>query len=198
MNNKQKRRIEELTAAEVKKDSVIQLLQLSLSSAVTDWHIRGIVSPPGKEGTRFFYDDGTTNNEPDGTFELIKRSIGNKNTAKPPKWMCIYNPVSGFKIISFNRELSHPDIPAYNIVFNDAENEILIKKPIEINSIEKDSIAAVANYIVKNAELKAKVLETDPLLIQKADTIRKEKFLENASKIKFAERLKATTNAKPR
>lgn len=115
-----------------------------------------------KREPAFFYDDGTTNNAPDGSFELIKRSIAKEGKASPPKWMCVYNLNTGFKVVSLNRDIEHPDIASYNIAFDDSKHEILVKKPIDINSIEKDSVVAVANFIEKNPELKAKVLEINP------------------------------------
>src|SRR3712207_7087206 len=45
----------------------ISQLRAQVNSAVTDWYIKGLLSPAGKEGTRFFYDDGTTKNDPDGS-----------------------------------------------------------------------------------------------------------------------------------
>jgi hypothetical protein len=152
---------------------------------VIDWHIKGAVIPAGKEGTRFFYDDGTTTNSPDGSFELIKRSIAKEGTAKPPKWMCIYNSGTGFKVVSLNRDISHPDISTYNIGFDDTKHEIIVKKPIDINSIEKDSLVAVANFIERNSDLKAKVQEIDPAFLQKANVIKQEQQLNKAKLARF-------------
>jgi hypothetical protein len=180
MNNKQEKRLEALTRDAKQKDTTIAHLQARLAASanpVIDWKIKGAVTPAGKEGTRFFYDDGTTNNAPDGSFELIKRSIAKEGTAKPPKWMCIYNATTGFKVVSLNRDISHPDITAYNIAFDDTNHEILVRKPIDINSIEKDSVLAVANFIEKNPELKARVEESNPGLFQKAITIKREQLL---------------------
>ncbi len=172
MSNKDTRTIEKLEREAKERDSTIATLKMQLGGAVTDWYIKGLLSPAGKEGTRFFYDDGTTKNEPDGSFELIKRTLGKEGEAKPPKWVCIYNPITGFKVISLNRELSHPDIGTYNVAFDDSKHVITIQKPIEINSIEKDSIVAVANYVEKNPELKTKVMQADPTLLQKAAVIK--------------------------
>lgn len=180
MNNKQEKQIENLSREAAQKDTIIaqQRLQLQASAnPVVDWHIKGAVTP-AKDGTRFFYDDGTTRNDPDGSFDLIKRSIAKEGKASPPKWVCVYNLNTGFRVISLNREVSHPDIAAYNIAFDDNSHEILIKKPIEINSIEKDSIAAVANFIEKNPSLKAQVQRVDPLLFEKAKVINDQRELD--------------------
>ncbi len=70
MNNKQERMIETLTGQVQQKDTRIAQLQSQLASSanpVIDWRIKGAVNPVGKEGTRFFYDDGTTKNDPDGS-----------------------------------------------------------------------------------------------------------------------------------
>lgn len=190
INNKQERLIEQLQAKARADDSTISVLRGNVSGAVTDWYVKGLLSPAGKEGTRFFYDDGTTKNEPDGSFELIKRTLGKDGKAKPPKWICIYNAATGFKVISLNRELSHPDITTYNVLFDDNNHEITIRKPIEINSIEKDSIVAVANFVDKIPELKVKVQETDPELLQKASLIRQEKQI-NQSRLKAFEKSQA-------
>lgn len=180
MNNKQEKRLEMLTREAAQKDTIIAQLRsqvMASTNPVIDWKIKGAVTPQ-KDGTRFFYDDGTTNNAPDGSFELIKRSIAKEGAAKPPKWMCIYNATTGFKVVSLNRDISHPDIAAYNIAFDDSKHEILVRKPIEINSMEKDSVVAVANFIEKNPELKAKVQEIDPAFLQKATRFRQ---LQNSS-----------------
>lgn len=180
MNNKQEKQIETLNREAAQKDTAIAQLKSQLMASanpVIDWKIKGAVIPAGKEGTRFFYDDGTTNNAPDGSFELIKRSIAKEGTAKPPKWMCIYNAVTGFKVVSLNRDISHPDIAAYNIAFDDSRHEILVRTPIDINSIEKDSVVAVANYIENSPELKAKVQEIDPAILQKASNFRREQLM---------------------
>jgi hypothetical protein len=187
MNNKQGKQIESLTREGATKDTLINQLRSQLiasANPVIDWKIKGAVTPT-KDGTRFFYDDGTTNNSPDGSFELIKRSIAKEGKANPPKWMCVYNLNTGFRVISLNRDISHPDIAAYNIAFDDSKHEILVKKPIDINSIEKDSVVAVANYIEKNPELKAKVLEIDPAFLQKATVIKRQKELDKARLLQF-------------
>lgn len=180
MNNKQEKQIESLGREVQQKDNTIAQLQAQLqasSNPVVDWHIKGAVLPV-KEGTRFFYDDGTTRNDPDGSFDLIKRSIAKEGKANPPKWVCVYNTNTGFRVISLNREISHPDITAYNVAFDDTNHEILIKKPIEINSVEKDSIAAVANFIEKNPSLKAQVEQIDPSIFNKAKQINEQKQLD--------------------
>ena len=179
MNNKQEKQIEALTREVAQKDTSIAQLKFQLASSanpVIDWKIKGAVTPAGKEGTRFFYDDGTTTNAPDGSFELIKRSIAKEGNAKPPKWMCIYNAATGYKVVSLNRDISHPDITAYNISFDETKHEIIVRKPIDINSIEKDSVIAVANFIEKDPALRSKVQETNPGLFQKASTFRKEQL----------------------
>jgi len=53
--------------------------------------------------------------------------------------------------------------------------KFLIKKPIDINSIEKDSLVAVAYFIEKNPNLKTEVLQTNALLFQKATVIQIER-----------------------
>lgn len=188
MNNKQEKHIETLTREAKEKDTSIAQLQLQLQASanpVIDWHIKGAVIPAGKEGTRFFYDDGTITNSPDGSFELIKRSIAKDGAAKPPKWMCIYNSGTGFKVVSLNREISHPDIATYNIAFDDKSHEILVRKPIDINSIEKDSVVAVANFIESNPVLKTQLLQTDPTFLQKANVIKQERQLNKTKMVKF-------------
>ncbi|MFY7840401.1 MAG: hypothetical protein ACOVP7_08995 [Lacibacter sp.] len=129
---------------------------------VIDWKIKGIVSPGEKEGTRFFFDDGTTSKNPDGSFELIKRSVAAQGKANPPKWICVYNPVTGYQVISLNRELPHPDIATYNVSFNDELHEILIRKAIDINSAVNDSLAAVNNFLKSNPDLEEKYRQIDP------------------------------------
>ena len=183
MGNQQARTIEQLTASVKSNDSTIASLRTQVGGAVTDWYIKGLLSPAGKDGTRFFYDDGTTTNSPDGSFELIKRTLGKDGAAKPPKWVCIYNPSTGFKVISLNRELSHPDLATYNVAFDDNTHIIKINRPIEINSIEKDSIVAVANYVEKNPELKQRIMQADPNLLRAASIIKAE-AQENKLKLK--------------
>ncbi len=139
----------------------------------------------GKEGTRFFYDDGTTKNDPDGSFELVKRSIAKEGKATPPRWICVYNLNTGFKVVSLNRDISHPDIAAYNVSFNDSLHEILIKKPIDINSIEKDSVVAVVNFIGKDPELKTKVQQTNPEIFKKASVIEQERHIDKMRRVQF-------------
>ncbi|MDB5207839.1 MAG: hypothetical protein JWR72_2914 [Flavisolibacter sp.] len=188
MNNKQEKQIETLTREGKQKDTTIAQQQLQLQASanpVIDWHIKGAVTPGGREGTRFFYDDGTTTNSPDGSFELIKRSIAKEGTAKPPKWMCIYNATAGFKVVSLNRDISHPDIAGYNIAFDDTKHEILVRKPIDINSIEKDSLVAVANFIESNPALKQQALQISPGLFEKADVIKQEQQLNKVKLIRF-------------
>jgi hypothetical protein len=185
MNNKQGKSIAQLTEDLKRSDSTVAQLNTKLNGAVTDWYVKGLVTPAGKDGTRFFFDDGATNNSPDGSFELIKRCIAKEGTAKPPKWMCVYNSNTGFKVISLNRELSHPDISTYDIAFDDTNHEIKIHKPIAINSIEKDSIVAISNFIDKNPELKTKVVQMDPTFSQKAQVIKLEIQADKQLKARF-------------
>ncbi len=70
--------------------------------------------------------------------------------------------------MSLNRDISHPDIAAYNVSFDDKLHEILIKKPIDINSIEKDSVVAVANFIETYPELNINVQPPNPDIFTKA------------------------------
>lgn len=175
MNSEQKKTINNLTAQVTERDNLVKKLNDQLvasTNPVVDWHVKGIVQPGNKPDTRFFYDDGTTNNNPDGSFELIKRCIATEGTAKPPKWICVYNAATGFNVISLNRELNHPDISKYDISFDDKQHQILIKKSIEINSKEKDSTVAVANFIEMRPALKTSVLKSDPSLFEKANIIR--------------------------
>lgn len=191
MNNKQQKEIEALHRDGKDKDATIAQLKTQLlasANPVIDWRIKGAVTPT-KDGTRFFYDDGTTNNAPDGSFELIKRSIAKEGKAKPPAWMCVYNLGTGFKVVSLNRDIPHPDIAAYNIAFDDDKHEIIVRKPIDINSMAKDSIVAVANFIEKNPVLKAKVQEIDPTFFQKADLIKHQQQLDRTRQLQF-ERLR--------
>lgn len=118
---------------------------------------------------------------------MIKRSVTKEGTAKPPKWMCVYNRSTGFRVVSLNREISHPDIAAYNVLFDDSKHEILVRKPIDINSIEKDSLVAVANFVEKNPELKAKVQEIDPSFLQKANVIKQEQQRNKLKLLRFEE-----------
>lgn len=185
MSNKQEKEIHRLSAALKQSDSIVAQLNTRLTGAVTDWYVKGLVSPANKEGTRFFFDDGTTNNSPDGSFELIKRCIAKEGTAKPPKWMCVYNVNTGFKVVSLNRELAHPDIAAYDISFDDTNHEIRIKKPIPINSIEKDSIVAIANFIENNPEIKTQVVAMDPMFTQKAEVFKQEIKIDRIRKANF-------------
>ncbi len=153
-------------------DSLAFLKNTTKNSPITDWHIKGIVRPGDKEGTRFFYDDGTTSKSPDGAFDLIKRSLNSQGKASPPNWVCVYNPATGFQVVSLNRELQHPDIETFNVSFNDSTHTILIKRPIEINSKTKDSIIAVANFIERNQELKTKVLQANPNAFREANIFK--------------------------
>lgn len=174
MNSGQKKSIEDLSKQLEEKEKAIKNLNAQLVAAanpVIDWHVKGVVQP-GKTDTRFFYVDGTTSNSPDGSFELIKRCIATQGTAKPPKWICVYNSATGFNVISLNREVNHPDISKYDVSFDDKDHEILIKKAIDINSKEKDSTIALANFFEVRPELKAKVLQTDPTLFDKANNFK--------------------------
>ena len=188
MNNKQGRMIESLSAQVKHKDTTIAQLKSHLAASanpVIDWTIKGSVKPVSKEGTRFFYDDGTTENDPDGSFELVKRSIAKEGTAKPPRWICVYNINTGFKVVSLKRDIGHPDIAAYNILFDDQRHEILIKKPIDINSIENDSVLAVTNFIEKNAELKTKAQQTNPDIFKKASVIAQQRNADKMLRMQF-------------
>ncbi len=194
MNSKQQKQIDTLTQSlKLSGDSILNLKSQVLASAnpVIDWTVKGLISPAEKEDTKFFYDDGTTNNAPDGTFKLIKRSIASMGTAAPPGWICIYNSKKGFKIVSLNREIPHPDIAALNIAFDDTKHEIIIKKPIEINSVATDSVVAVSNFIQKNPTILNTVVTTiDPNFVQKAEVIKKEKEIKKIQNLRF-EQLKA-------
>jgi hypothetical protein len=173
MGNKQTRQIEDLAARVQVQDSLIASMNEQLSkSPVVDWRVKGVVFPGEKEGTRFFYDDGTTTKNPDGSFELIKRSIAKDGPAMPPRWICVYNPLTGYRVVSLNREVKHPDIDAFDIAFNDENHEILIRKRIEINSAEKDSMVAVAGFLEKNPALKAEVQAREPTFFVKAENLR--------------------------
>lgn len=156
-----------------KADSIVQLKSLldANKNPIIDWTVKGIVQPQ-KNDTKFFYDDGTTSNQPDGSFELIKRCIAAQGQAKPPKWVCIYNAATGFNVISLNREVNHPDISKYNVRFDDLTHQISIGKPIEINSKEKDSTVAIANYLETKPELKERVKTIDPGLLERASAIK--------------------------
>lgn len=183
VNNKDKKTIEDLNQKLSQQEQQIQILRKRVNSAVTDWYVRGLIVPPGNTGTRFFYDDGTTTNNPDGSFELIKRSLGKEGLAQPPKWICIYDVKSGFKVISLNRTVNHPDIKTYGITFDDQKHEVFIQQPIEVNSITRDSIVAVANFVSRNPEIKTQVQRMNPDLLQKADVIRKEQQMERAKMV---------------
>jgi hypothetical protein len=175
MTSREGKQIEQLTRSLNDSSKLMQAYRSQIEASknpVIDWKIKGIVAPGEKEGTRFFFDDGTTSKNPDGTFELIKRSIAAQGKANPPRWICVYNPVTGYQVISLNREIPHPDIAAYDVSFDDDVHEILIKKTIDINSTAKDSIVAVAGFLEKNPELKAKVSESNPGFFNKADKMK--------------------------
>ena len=179
MNNKQEKTIVQLENKLSQKDTLIMQLNNQLAASanpVIDWHVKGLIRPAAKDGTKFFYDDGTTNNEPDGSFELIKRCIASQGIAKPPKWVCVYNAAVGFNVISLNRDVNHPDIEKYNVAFDDTKHEILIKKPIDINSKAKDSAVTIANLADQHPALKAQLLQIDPNFIQKANAIKSERI----------------------
>ncbi|MEJ8842432.1 hypothetical protein WG954_08555 [Lacibacter sp. H375] len=172
MSSSDGKKIEQLTRSINDSTVLLQTYRSQIEASknpVIDWKIKGIVAPGEKEGTRFFFDDGTTLKNPDGSFELIKRSIAAHGKANPPKWICVYNPVTGYQVISLNREIPHPDIASYNVSFNDEHHEILIRKIIDINSAAKDSIVAVAGFLEKNPELKAKFIQVNPDFFDKAD-----------------------------
>lgn len=175
MTSKEGKKIEQLMQSISDSSQLMHAYRSQIEASknpVIDWKIKGIVSPGEKEGTRFFFDDGTTSKNPDGSFELIKRSIAAQGKANPPKWICVYNPVTGYQVISLNRELPHPDIAAYNVSFNDELHEILIRKAIDINSAVKDSIVAVAGFLEKNPELKAKFTQVNPDFFIKAESTK--------------------------
>jgi hypothetical protein len=178
MNSTQGKTIAEMRNKLAQKDTLITQLNNQLAATanpVIDWHVKGLVQPATAEGTRYFYDDGTTNDAPDGTFELIKRCIASQGVAKPPKWVCVYNAAVGFNVISLNREVNHPDIAKYNVAFDDINHEILIRKPIDINSKAKDSTVAIANFVEMHPELKTQVMQIDPAIFRKANAIKAEK-----------------------
>ena len=90
MNSSQGKKIEELTRSMTDSSVLLQTYRSQIEAnknPVIDWKIKGIVIPGEKEGTRFFFDDGTTSKNPDGSFELIKRSIAAQGKANPPKWL---------------------------------------------------------------------------------------------------------------
>ena len=65
--NKQTRQLETLSQLVKEQDSLIGSLKSQLAkSPIIDWHVKGLVTPGEKEGTRFFFDDGTTTKNPDG------------------------------------------------------------------------------------------------------------------------------------
>ena len=200
MNSRQQKQIDALNQSlKFSADSILTMKSQIIASAnpVIDWTVKGLISPAEKEDTKFFYDDGTTNNSPDGTFKLVKRCIASQGTANPPGWICVYNSKKGFKIVSLNREIPHPDIAALNIAFDDTKHEIIIRKPIEINSIAKDSVVAVANFIQRNPTILNTVVTTiDRNFIAKADVIKEEKETRRIQNLGFekikAERIRVT------
>jgi hypothetical protein len=192
-NNEMQKQIDGLNQKLTFASDTINALKsdlLSSANPVVDWHIKGIVKPGEKEGTRFFFDDGTTTKAPDGVFELIKRSLKSQGKASPPKWVCVYNPGTGFQVVSLNRELNHPDIETFNVAFDDSNHTILIRKPIDINSKTKDSTIAVANFIEANTELKTKFLETDPNIFREANILKADRRI-NKMKIDNFEKMKS-------
>ncbi len=197
-NNDMQKQIDGLNQTmKLTKDSLNMFRDLSQKNPIVDWNIKGIVKPGDKEGTRFFYDDGTTSKAPDGSFQLIKRSLVSQGKASPPNWVCIYNPATGFQVVSLNRELNHPDIETFKVSFDDEKHIILIKKPIDINSKSKDSLVAVANFIESKPEMKALILETDKVILDEAKVIRADKKI-NATKLENFKRLHPNALANPR
>lgn len=175
MNNAQKKLIEELHRNIADSSMQMQEYRSMLAAnanPVVDWKVKGVIVPGEKEGTRFFFDDGTTSKNPDGSFELIKRSIAAQGKAKAPQWICVYNPSLGYRVVSLNREVNHSDIQTYRIAFNDDAHEIFIRKAININSNSDDSVVAVAGFLEKNPQLKTAVLQTQPSFFQKAEAVR--------------------------
>ncbi len=192
-NNDQTKLVDELkTNLKLTNDSLAFFKAANGKSPVVDWHIKGIVKPGEKEGTRFFFDDGTTSKAPDGSFELIKRTLASQGKALPPKWVCIYNPATGFQVVSLNRELNHPDIETFMVAFNDTTHTILIKKPIDINSKTKDSTVAVANFIEANEDIKARVLQANPNIFKEANILKADARL-NKMKIEVFEKNRVKT-----
>ncbi|TAD81907.1 MAG: hypothetical protein EAY75_16980 [Bacteroidetes bacterium] len=184
MNNAQTKQIESLTRAVAERDSAIGIMKVSMAASanpVIDWRVKGLVLPGEKEGTRFFFDDGTTTKSPDGSFELIKRTLTVMGKASPPKWICVYNPLAGYRVVSLNRDVNHPDIAAFNVAFNDSAHEILIRKPININSAEEDSVVAVAGFLNGNPSLKTQVEAANPQIFRKAEALRIIKAVEKVN-----------------
>ncbi len=173
MNRDQSDTIASLQQRLASADSLTDAMKAQLAkSPVIDWHVKGVVTPGEKDGTRFFFDDGTTSKSPDGSFELIKRSVAMQGPARPPKWICVYNPETGYRVISLNRELNHEDIAAYDVQFNEANHEILIRKPIDINSAARDSVVAVAGFLESNPQLKQQVETINPSFFNKANQLK--------------------------
>ena len=192
-NNDQQKQIDNLTQRLKFSSDTIKILKLNLiasANPVVDWHIKGIVKPGEKEGTRFFFDDGTSTKAPDGAFELIKRSLTSQGKATPPKWVCIYNPATGFQVVSLNRELNHPDIETFSVAFDDSNHTILIRKPIDINSKSKDSLVAVANFIESKPEMRAQLLQANPTLLREANIIKSDIKI-NSLKLENFEKMKS-------
>jgi hypothetical protein len=178
MKKKEINRLEQ--ALKLTSDSLIQAKDIINAGAnpVVDWHVKGLVLPGEKEGTRFFFDDGTTTKSPDGSFELIKRSLTKNGDAKPPRWICVYNPATSYKVLSLNREVNHPDIQSFNVEFNDSAHTVLIKKPIDINSIKQDSVIAVANFIESKPEIKERIIISNPEILNNAKVLMRNRKLE--------------------
>jgi hypothetical protein len=193
MNSKQQKQIEKCnTALQQTRDSIINLkTQMNtLANPVIDWKVKGLLLNT-KDNSRFFYDDGTTKAEPDGSFELIKRSIASQGVAKPPKWICIYNSANGFKIVSLNRDIPHPDIKDLKISFNDSTHEIKIAEPIVINSIVKDSLVAIANFMDKNPNFKKQLEIAQPQFFEKVEIFKKENEVAKLKAMDFDKKVKA-------
>jgi hypothetical protein len=181
--SQQTKQIEALNRTVAHQDSLLANMKSAMAASanpVIDWKVKGLVQPGEKEGTRFFFDDGTTTKSPDGSFELIKRVVASVGRASPPKWICVYNPITGYRVVSLNREVNHPDITAFDVAFNDSAHEILIRKPIDINSAVKDSVVAVAGFLNSNPELKDRVEAVNPQFLIKAEAIRKVQMVEKA------------------
>lgn len=196
-NNDLQKQINNLsTTLKLSTDSLNTYKNLATKNPVIDWHIKGIVKPGEKEGTRFFYDDGTTSKSPDGSFQLIKRAIASQGKAAPPNWVCIYNPATGFQVVSLNRELNHPDIKTFEVSFDDEKHTILIKKPIDINSKSKDSLVAVANFIEAKPERRAMLMDDEKVILNEAKIIKADKKI-NAIKLENFEKTRKSLIIKP-
>lgn len=175
MGNQQNKQIEKLQRETAQKDSAIARLQTQLQKATipaVNWQIKGKLLNQAQKNIRVWFDTRTVTQNDNGVFEMSKTAA--INASEPPYWINFYNEDLGFKQINLDTEFDNPDITDYNILFDTLQHLITIKKPVTIDSRKKADTAAVANYLDEHPELKTTVATIDPVLIQRADTVKKQ------------------------